>query len=482
MIIVTPEFHRQLWLNFSAFRLISMPFIMSLIVFTVAMSDPERWQANIFIYALYSYYICVFIWGNYVVAHTASNEVNIKTWDFQRMSSIGPWELTIGKLFGATSYVWYTGILLLSLIAYCYHYADDNVLKGTFIDAFSSPTELVIFLVLTGIMGHAISFWATSSNAERKNSTSSASFVLGCAASYGILYFVKGTDAIRETTIYWHSWEIDKNTFVILSLLYFVFWTIIALQRDIRGKLQFKNFPFVLLVFLISFCLYITGCFSSKIMGSNISANLTAMDLKNHIVTFKLFGSYMIFAFSTYALVFGAAYNLSKYKRCIYAFKGKEWKRFFQNVPTWVGCAVLLLFLYFAMIIQTNIAFPQQEQSKTIFAFITAILFFIARDGLIYHSLLIGKIERHKFFLIFMYIIMMYLILPSSLSALAYSFAGNDARPVVASFFYPMISDNVLMTIMPVIYQTIMALTILYFVVKGLKDEQSWAPVYKIEC
>ena len=481
MIIITPEFHRQLWLNFSAFRLISMPFIISLIIFIFAIYDPEHGQVNILIPALYAYYTCVFVWGNYAVAHTASSEVNINTWDFQRMSSIGPWELTIGKLFGSTSYVWYTGGLLLSLIAYCYHYADDTVLEETLFNAFSSSTELIIFLILTGIMGHTVSFWATSSNSGRKNATSSATFILGCAASYGILRLIAVSSAAGEPMIHWHSWEVNQNTFVILSLLYFVFWAIIALQKNIRDKLQFRNSPFVLLIFLISLCIYVTGYFSSKVIGSNFTANLTAMDLKNHMISFKLFGSFMIFALSTYAFVFADARNLSKYRRCIYAFKNREWKRFFENIPAWVGCAAILLLLYFATIIQVNMTYVQQEASRLTFAFTTSILFFIARDGLIYHSLLIGKIERHKAFLVSMYILMIYVLIPAMFFALAKSF-GWDAANIISASFYPTITDNILMAVMPIIYQTVMALTILYFVIKSLKVEQTALSAYKIKC
>lgn len=483
MIIITPEFHRQLWLNFSAFRLISMPFIMSLIIYVFAVSDLENWQSVIIHPALYSYYFCVFVWGNYVVAHTTSNEVNIKTWDFQRMSSIGPWELTIGKLFGSTSYVWYTGGLLLSLIAYCFHYANDsNILGGTIINAFSSPIESIVFLILTGILGHTISFWATSSDTERKKAASSATFVLGCALSFGILPLITAPITGDNSTIHWHFWEINQNTFVILSLLYFVSCAVMASQRNIRDKLQFKSYPFMHLIFFISLCIYATGYIGSTILDKAVTEYFTAMELENYLISYMLFVSFIVFVLSTYILVFSDAHNLSKYKRCLYAFKNKEWKRFFQDIPAWVSCAAILLLLYFTMIIQANMAYTQETSSKTIFAFATALLFFIARDGLIYHSIRIGKIERHKAFLIIIYLLMIYLIIPTSLAVLGRIFMGHGgALPMVASFFYPMVTDNILMTVMPIIYQTVIACAVLYFVLKNLKEEQT-SPAFKIKC
>jgi len=451
-------------------------------MFVFATLDPEHWQQNIFIPALYAYLFVVFIWGNYAISNAAGNDVGINTWDFQKMSSIGPWELTIGKLFGSTSFTWYTSAFLLTLLAYCYSYTEDNLLERSIFTTFSTPTKPIIYLILAGAIGHAISFLATSTNTKRKKNSISAGFILGCAASYGVLRLIINTNNGVDATINWHFWEINQNTFITLSLLYFVFWTIIAIQRNMRDELQFKNTPFVLLMFIIGICLYITGYADlimqqSKNMKIAIYSNNSAPYNEDMFIV-KLTISFLILAFSTYILAFKDANNLSKYKRWIYAFKYKEWKRFLKNTPAWVGCAALLLLVYFTLMSKLSLTEKEIIQN---FAFTTAILLFIARDGLIYHSILIGKIERHKAFTVGLYILMIYTLIPLTLLALAKTFEADwTVARIIASSFYPIPTDSLLLTITPIIYQTIIAIAILYFVVKSLKDKKTPLPaIYK---
>ena len=61
------------------------------------------------------YILVVLFWGSRIAAAAMVREIVDKTWDQQRLSSMGAWGMTWGKLFGSTSYVWYGCGLLLAV-------------------------------------------------------------------------------------------------------------------------------------------------------------------------------------------------------------------------------------------------------------------------------------------------------------------------------------------------------------------------------
>ena len=52
-------------------------------------------------------------WGSKMAADGIGDEARNRTWDAQRLTSIGPWQMTCGKLAGATAFAWYGGGLCL---------------------------------------------------------------------------------------------------------------------------------------------------------------------------------------------------------------------------------------------------------------------------------------------------------------------------------------------------------------------------------
>ena len=97
------EFRRNLWLELSTHRLIAMPAALALVLALVyAMSDEPReslaatsaWIAAAFLG----------VWGVRSAAESVGEEMRNRTWDAQRMSALGPWEMTWGKLVGSAAF------------------------------------------------------------------------------------------------------------------------------------------------------------------------------------------------------------------------------------------------------------------------------------------------------------------------------------------------------------------------------------------
>src|SRR5882757_10317865 len=66
--------------------------------------------------ALTLYWFFAVLWGTRSAALSVVAEIRERTWDGQKLSSIGPWEMVWGKLFGATAANWFGALLCLPVI------------------------------------------------------------------------------------------------------------------------------------------------------------------------------------------------------------------------------------------------------------------------------------------------------------------------------------------------------------------------------
>jgi pimeloyl-ACP methyl ester carboxylesterase len=55
--------------------------------------------------------VLTILWGTRLAANSILDEMADKTWDWQRLSILSPWTMTWGKLFGATAFAWYGGLV-----------------------------------------------------------------------------------------------------------------------------------------------------------------------------------------------------------------------------------------------------------------------------------------------------------------------------------------------------------------------------------
>src|ERR1044072_5490314 len=66
--------------------------------------------------ALTLYWFFAVLWGTRSAALSVVAEIRERTWDGQKLPSIGPWEMVWGKLFGATAANWFGALLCLPFI------------------------------------------------------------------------------------------------------------------------------------------------------------------------------------------------------------------------------------------------------------------------------------------------------------------------------------------------------------------------------
>ena len=145
---MNPEFQRYIWQNLSAHRLLVMPlWIFICTLFAYLVFTDLKGEEYIITLALFSF-ITAF-WGSNAAGESISEEIQNHTWDWQRMSSISPWQLTWGKIFGSTSYAWYAGIWCLLLFFILVPLSSLSI---------QLAIKIAIIMVLLAVLVHSLVF------------------------------------------------------------------------------------------------------------------------------------------------------------------------------------------------------------------------------------------------------------------------------------------------------------------------------------
>jgi hypothetical protein len=108
---MNPEFQRNLWLEMSPSRALLMPLVIALIFAVFSLNEGLKGVGGA---AAIIFFVVAIVWGPFKAARTVTDDVRDRTWDGQRMSSLSPAAMTLGKLFGSTIYCWYGAAFALA--------------------------------------------------------------------------------------------------------------------------------------------------------------------------------------------------------------------------------------------------------------------------------------------------------------------------------------------------------------------------------
>ncbi|HEU0264151.1 MAG TPA: hypothetical protein VFR01_00325, partial [Geobacterales bacterium] len=97
-----PEFRRNLWLEMTPYRLVGMPLVLAPLFYLVGKINDFDSKSLVGT-AVSLYFILAILWGTRLASEAVLSEIRDQTWDSQRLSAISPWQMTWGKLFGATA-------------------------------------------------------------------------------------------------------------------------------------------------------------------------------------------------------------------------------------------------------------------------------------------------------------------------------------------------------------------------------------------
>lgn len=427
---LNPEFRRNLWLELTPQRLIAMPLVLGLIFTLVVLADDGHFTTlggvgeNLF-------YILVLLWGCRRAAASVAGEVREGTWDWQRMSAIGPWAMSWGKLLGSTAFVWYGGVLCLA--AAVVGWASEIPLRDALVVA--------VTLIGAGLLGQMVSLaaslaWLRKVRPTRRLPVSLCQFlgvILGylAARAAGSL-LLKGGRLLE--TITWYAWEVDVRAFVAASLLAFLVWSMLACYRLMQSELQVRAWPWAWAAFTVFTMVYGNGLLLGR-------CPQCAETMAGGLVF-----PYAAAVAALYVMMFLEPKDEVRGRRWIAALRGGNLQIVMTAMPTWLpalllgtvlGVLVAISALRAPVPVSWSIYLPATMGQQVAIA-VVAHFGFILRDMALFLALNLGARRRRADLAALIYLAVLYVLLPSLLN-----FAGpawGAALFLPASFSWPNVS------------------------------------------
>lgn len=327
---MNPEFRRNLWLEFTPQRLVIMPIILGLVFFAVGQVEDHRGEIMSSV-AQYAFFLIVLLWGCFRAAASLGEEMREATWDSQRMSALGPWAMSWGKLLGATSFVWYGGLFCLAAIVLGFWNAGN-------LDSLYLQTAK---LVVVGLLGQIVSFgvalsWLRKTRPTRRLPT-------GFCLAMGILaaYLVTTLDTFSLTSelripggdIQWFSWSMSLEWFNFVSLIIFTAWALLGVYRLMQAELQVKQRPWAWFAFTLYSMVFAVGLAD----GANWDCDRSSIGL----VLLPL--AYSVALFLCYLIVFLDAKDTVRWRALLAQGRTRAWRAALAVTPSWLVALVLVI-------------------------------------------------------------------------------------------------------------------------------------------
>jgi hypothetical protein len=416
---VNPELRRNFWLELTPQRLVAMPVVLGLI-FTLSLLVSEGRVEDVVVPGQLAFYVMVLIWGCRRAAAGMANEVHEGTWDWQRMSAIGPWSMVWGKLLGSTSFVWYGAAISLAAVV------AGRLETGPAEEALLEAATMVG----AGLLGHTVSLaaalaWLRKIRPARRVPVTlcqvlglAVGFKLSPASADVVLGFGRWSASID-----WYGFLFDGRTFLLASLLVFLGWALLAGHRLMQGELQVRTRPWAWLAFTLFAMVYVDGLFLGRCARCTESA-------LGWIVA-----PYVVATLSAYFALLVEPKDVVRTRTLLAALRSGDWRRAATLAPFWLA-AVLLFVVTGGIAVVLTLASPHSwdflpvlvfvPEDRVVVAGILAHFGFVARDFCLILALNFGARSGRADMAAVIYLAVLYLLAPWILSA-----AGIDGGPAL---------------------------------------------------
>ena len=405
---MNPELRRNLWLEMSPHRLIAMPAVLCMGFLLVAAINDNPWQERVSWAALTVYFVVTLFWGARLVAESISDEMRGKTWDLQRMSAIGPWDMTWGKLFGSTLFAWYGGALCLAVYVYA---ARD--LPGV-----GGPV-VALGLVAASVLLHAFSMAATLQAAQKGWNTGSrwATFVPVLAFLFvgpGLVSF-----AVRHPTLVWFGTEFDAVEFLLTSVMVFSVWAVFGAYRVMCLELQVRTTPLAWCAFTLFLSVYLAGLLGA-LPGAKVGV-FGYLCLSGLVVSVTL----------AYAMLFSEQNSAMTLRRMLLHADRRQWQHVFEDMPCWPSTVVLAFIFAFGTIASAAVYRDSFDLVKQMALMPLVFVFLLVRDAAILLFFAFAKQARRVEAAAIIYMVLLYWLLPGLLRMAGLETASEIVLPLL---------------------------------------------------
>ncbi|WP_367154302.1 hypothetical protein [Methylomonas sp. HYX-M1] len=417
---LNPEFQRQLFLECSQARLIGIPLVLAvLFTFSYIVDGHQLGQASARM-ATFIFTLSTLLWGCKQTVDAVIEEFRERTWDTQRLSALGPWELTWGKWLGSTVMVWYVGTVCWLVYALS-SAATHDLLSRLFFDVTSGLLIQGLGLLL-GILA-----------ARRGQLKSSAVFIGVIVGIFLIVDNFGDLSLLSEHRVsIWHGQVIDSHIFHRTSLLLALFWCAVGNYRLMAQELGLRAIPWIWGVFCLFMSAYLGGFIPSS------------------AYTFAL-ASFSVCSALTYLGVIVENNQALRFKRLFGFIVQRAWRRALEEVPIWW---ISLLFTLVSALALSISEHPLQTFGSYLHIYPFAMLTMLVRDCGLYLYFCYGSNPERALGLTMLTAVLLYVILPGLFSALG--------QVTLAALFLPLKANSAAWAGLCGALQVVLVLRLLY--------------------
>jgi len=395
---MNPEFQRYVWLELTPHRLLVAPLLLGAIFALVYVLNPEN---SSFPLAVTGYWITLglgILWGARNASEAVIGELREGTWDQQRLSALGPWSMTWGKLFGAPVFMWYASVPALLLVA------NGAVHRSGFVDAISH----VVLLIALVVFSHAVGLLVSLQLATRSTAAASRSMIglhlLGLAA--GVMLAGPAYTAYAngwDEPVTWYATAFAQRTFTFFVIGSLVFWATVGCYRMMRTELQLRNAPWVWLVFVV-YCMAFAAGFAWN--DGTVQVWIGRFGETHSFETAPLV-AYLVAMALAVAMLFIEPKDPVEFRRLIASLRDRQWTTMLQTIPRWFCVLPIAVLVIVALILTDSVGA----------VFCLSIMAFFARDAGIVVCLNLSVNRRRADAAALMYLLVLYGLLPAIIRA-----------------------------------------------------------------
>ena len=399
---MNPEFRRNVLLELTLHRLIAMPLILLLLYGAAGLVDDGDSVSGIAVFVMLMLLVA---WGSRLAADAVLGEVAGRTWDSQRMSALGPWAMSWGKLLGSTIFVWYGAALSIPALLYGPDASLFDLLRLLMVGLFAQALALFASLVIQRLRPERLRFHVTQAQLVG---------IVGAIVLWNLLQF----DDIGA--VGWYGVVYDNAEFSFFSGLAFTAWCCFGIYRLMRAELQFRCWPVGWTAFTLYFALYVAGLMPERIFGE-----LT--EVPGGSVNLQLFMAHTVIAGLTWLGAFAEPKGFVRMRRWRDTVLSGSPRDVLRVMPSWAP-GLLMALVTGVLIVMVSLLSEERYHyavveilpsgAASLAAFAVALVLFLLRDIGIIHFLTMDGRARRALLSALVYFAVLYALLPVLLFAL----------------------------------------------------------------
>jgi len=398
--MINPELQRNLWLEVTPHRLIALPLLILAILYLGFLSNNSELGQEVADTAMLLAWMSTLLWGAMLAGEGLLAEVRGRTWEQQRMSALGAWQLAWGKLLGSTAMAWYGAAVALPVwLLACEHPAAQMVLE-------------LARLLLAGLLLQSLSLLAALHGLRRDRDTAGRSWTMPLLLALVLLPWL-GFSGAPETPLRWYGGDYTSLRFIVLSLLLFTGWVLIGLWQVMRSELQMQVHPGWWLGFMLTVMFYCAGFVDGQQSALLPMGRLGVAFFAGLIL---LYGALLVEPKSPFHFI-----------RLLAFWEQSDRRRLYSQLPAWLS-AMGLLALTLLLLLLWPVPAPIEGR-----LFFLALFLFMLRDTLLLLGIAFSPRSKRPELAGVLYLGVLYLLIPLILAALNLSHLAPLLLPTAQS-------------------------------------------------